>query len=288
MQQPVSLHGEKLMYSLVILILILLFQVLTYHLFLRSIITTWGASDEDVFMPMVGDEKHLVIKSTRAISISAKKADVWKWLIQLGADRCGFYSYSFIEEALGYKTRHQDFIHPEFKEINVGDIVRGSIDEQSSIVTYNFCVLDVNPENTLVLDNWGTFFLKEVSCQETRLIIRTRENKALNLYSKIASYIMVALHYIMERRTLIGIKKRVESVGNTRFSQVKDMFWMLGVVLSEVFICLLAFVGHGSIQAFILAVIFSLIWLLSLFVFKPIPLFSIGVLIACAIALIII
>jgi hypothetical protein len=273
------------MYGFVLLILIIIFQILTYHFFLRSIITTWGASEEEVSMPMAGDEKYLATKSTRGISISAKKIDVWKWLIQLGADRCGFYSYSFIEKALGYKTRHQDFIYPEFKEINVGDMVRGSIDEESSIIPYNFRVLDVKPEKTLVLDNWGTFLLKEVGSQETRLIIRTRENKASSLYSKVVSYIMVALHYIMERRTLIGIKAHVESGENVRFSQMKDILWFLGIVLSEVLICFLTFIGNGIIQAFILPLALSLIWLFSLFLFKPIPLYSVGLLIVCTVIL---
>ena len=265
---------------------IILFQLLTYHFFLRPIITTWGASREEVTMPMEGDEESLIIKSTRAISIFAKKADVWQWLIQLGADRCGFYSYSFIEKALGYKTRYQDFIHPEFKEINVGDLVRGSIDEKSSIMPYNFSVLEVQPEKNLILENWGTFSLKEISDQETRLVIRTRENKASSIYSKVFSYIMVALHYIMERWTLIGIKSRVEHGNGIRFSQVNDVLWFLGLVLSEISIYFHAVIGHGIIQAYILPLILSLIWLFSVFLFKPIPLYSIVLFMLCILTLV--
>tara|TARA_R110000868_G_scaffold8205_3_gene42556 strand:+ start:146393 stop:147106 length:714 start_codon:yes stop_codon:yes gene_type:complete len=230
---------------------------------------------------MHGDEKSLVTKSTRAISIFAKKADVWKWLIQLGADRCGFYSYSFIENLLGYKTRHQNFIRPEFQEINVGDIVRGSVDEKSSIIPYNFRVLEVQLEKTLILENWGTFLLKEISNQETRLVIRTRENKASNIFSKVFSYIMVALHYLMERRILIGIKMRVESGEGIRFSQASDILWFLGAVLSELLILSFNFIGCGIVQSFIYPVILSLIWLLSVFLFKPLPLYTVGLLFLC-------
>lgn len=269
-------------------LIIILFQILIYHFFLRPIITTWGASKEEVSMPMDGDEKSLVTKSTRAISIFAKKADVWKWLIQLGADRSGFYSYSFIEKALGYKTRHQDFIRPEFKEINVGDIVRGSVDEKSSIMPYNFRVLEVQPEKTLILENWGTFSLKEIGNQKTRLVIRTRENKASSIYSKVFSYIMVALHYIMERRTLIGIKARVESGDGIQFSQTNDILWFLGIVLSEMLICSLTFIGHNIIQAFIFPLILSLIWLFSVFLFKPVPLYSVGLFVLCTAILVVV
>ncbi len=261
---------------------IIFFQILIYHFFLKMIITTWGVSKDEASIPMDGDDESLITKSTRAISIFAKKTDVWKWLIQLGADRCGFYSYSFIEKALGYKTRQQDFIRPEFKEINVGDVVRGSIDEKSSIVPYNFRVLEVQPEKTLILENWGTFSLKEISKQETRLIIRTRENKAKSIYSKLFSYIMVALHYIMERRTLIGIKARVESGSGIQFSQANDILWFLSIVLSESLIFSLTFIGHGIIQTFILPLILSLIWLFSVFLFKPIPSYSVGLCVLCA------
>ena len=82
---------------------------------------------------------------------------------QLGADRGGFYSYDFIERAMGYKTRHQDLVKPEFKDIKVGNLVRGSIDEKSSLIPYNFRVLYVQPEETFVLDKWGTFLVEAVN-----------------------------------------------------------------------------------------------------------------------------
>lgn len=108
-------------------------QLLIYDLFLKPIITTWGASEKETSLSMAGDDKTLTITSTRAILINASKSDVWKWLMQLGADRGGFYSYDFIEKAMGYKTRHRDLIKPEFKEIKVGDLIRGSIDEEGGL-----------------------------------------------------------------------------------------------------------------------------------------------------------
>jgi hypothetical protein len=168
---------RNLVKSVLILIFMTILQISIYIIFLKPIITTWGATKEKVAMPMAGDNKDLVITSTRAISINASKADVWKWLIQLGADRGGFYSYSFIENALGYKTRHQDFIRPEFKDIAVGNIIRGSIDEKSSIIPYNFRVLYVKPNETFTVDKWGIFLLNSVNSSQTRLIIRTQEVK---------------------------------------------------------------------------------------------------------------
>ncbi len=266
------------MKSMLIIIFVALLQLAIYDLFLKSIIATCGASEKEISMPMAGDDKALTITSTRAILINASKADVWKWLIQLGADRGGFYSYYFIEKAMGYKTRHQDLIKPEFSKIEVGDLIRGSIDEKSSIIPYNFKVLYVKPGETFVLDKWGTFLLKTVNSRQTRLIIRTQEAESSNLLLKAAKYIEVPLHYIMERRTLIGIKARVEAGENVELSESKDIFWFLGIVLSGFLICFLVFIGRGITQSFIIPSIFSTCWLFTLLLFTPIPWYSIGLL----------
>jgi hypothetical protein len=261
--------------SILIIIFITLLQLLIYDLFLKPIITTWGASEKEISMPMAGDDKTLTITSTRAISIDASKPDVWKWLIQLGADRGGFYSYEFIEKALGYETRHQDLIKPTFKDIVVGDLVRGSINEKSSIIPYNFRVLYVRAEETFVLDKWGTFLLQEVNNRQTRLIIRTQEAEGSNQWLEVTNYIVVPLHFIMERRTLMGIKARVEAGENNHLSQSKDIFWFSGIVLSGILICILVFIGRGIIQRIIIPSIFSSFWLFTLLLFNPIPLYSI-------------
>ncbi len=264
--------------SILIIIFITLLQLLIYDLFLKPVITTWGATEKEVSMSMAGDDKALVITSTRAISINASKSDVWKWLIQLGADRAGFYSYEFIEKALGYETRHQDFIEPEFKEMALGDVVRGSINERSSIIPYNFRVLYVKPEDTFVLDKWGTFLLKEINSRQTRLIIRSQEVEASNRWLKVANYVAVPLHFIMERRTLMGIKARTEAGENIQTSQTEDIFWFSGIVLSGFLVCFLIFIGRGMTQSLLIPAIFSTCWLVSLMLFNPIPLYSIGLL----------
>ena len=266
---------RNLIRSILIILLLALLQLSVFDVFLKPIITTWGATQEEVGMPMAGDDKALHIVSTRAILINAKKSDVWKWLIQLGADRNGFYSYTFIEEAMGYETRHQDSIKPKFQELNVGDIVRGSIDEKSSFVPYNFPVTYIKPEDTFVLDNWGTFLLKKVNNQQTRLIIRTQEAQASNQWLKVANYIIVPLHFIMERRTLIGLKARAE---NVQLSQRTDIIWFTAIVLSGFLICFLVFVGRGFIQSILSPFIFSALWLCALLLFNPILMYSVGLL----------
>ncbi len=277
---------KNLFKSILIIIFISLLQLLIYDLYLKSIITTWGASEYEVSMPMAGDDENLMITSTRAILINAPQAEVWKWLIQLGADRGGFYSYDFIEKMLGYDTRDQDMIKPEFTEIKVGEIIRGSINEQRSIIPYNFRVLYVKPQDAFVLDHWGTFLLIKVNNQQTRLVIRSQESKTSNPWVKIANYIAVPLHFIMERRTLMGIKERAEIGAGVKLSQTQDIVWFYGIVLSGFLICVLVFIGRGIFQSIIITSVFSTVWMFSIFLFDPIPLFSIGLLIMICVTIV--
>ncbi len=205
---------------------------------------------------MIGDDNALTITSTRAILINAPKADVWKWLIQLGADRGGFFSYYFIERALGYTTRNQEKIKPEFKTMSVGDIVRGSINEESSIIPYNFRITRVEPENAFVLEGWGTFLLVAINDEQTRLIIRTQKTVVQNRWAKATNYIAIPLHFIMERRTLIGIKARSEAGENITLSSNNDLIWFFNIVFSGFLICVSAFVFRGIIQSVIIPSIF--------------------------------
>ncbi len=48
---------------------------------------------------------------------------VWPWLAQMGEDRGGFYSYSWLEKSAGADIHNADTIHSEWQNIRVGDTV---------------------------------------------------------------------------------------------------------------------------------------------------------------------
>ena len=82
--------NKKLRFGLLI-ILILGLQAVIGVVFIKPYIFTWGATDQEISMSMPGDHLVPFISSTRAITINAPISDVWDWIIQLGADRGGFY-----------------------------------------------------------------------------------------------------------------------------------------------------------------------------------------------------
>jgi len=51
----------------------------------------WGATDEEIQMLLAGDEVNpdVGIQVTHAITINARPAEIWKWLVQIGQGRGG-------------------------------------------------------------------------------------------------------------------------------------------------------------------------------------------------------
>ena len=72
----------------------------------------WGATEEEVTAALPGDEltPPPVDQCTRAITIAAPPEEVWPWLVQMGADRGGFYSYAWMENLFGLRIRNADRI----------------------------------------------------------------------------------------------------------------------------------------------------------------------------------
>ena len=87
--------------SLVIILFLILSQLPVYKIFYKQSISSWGATKAESSMAMVGDDIAPFIASTRAITIKAPVAEVWKWIMQLGADRSGFYMLLFHRKTIG-------------------------------------------------------------------------------------------------------------------------------------------------------------------------------------------
>ena len=87
----------------------------------------WGSTDGEAAMTLPGDEltPPPVEQLTRAITIAAPPEEVWPWLVQMGADRGGFYSYAWMENLFGLDIHNADAIVDEWQQLAVGDWVWG-------------------------------------------------------------------------------------------------------------------------------------------------------------------
>ena len=83
------------------LIIAILVALLFYVLVIRPWQLTWGATKAEASQALIGDEivqkPHFV--ATRAITIAAPPVEVWKWIIQIGSARAGWYSLDLIDNA---------------------------------------------------------------------------------------------------------------------------------------------------------------------------------------------
>src|SRR5688572_23952859 len=83
----------------------------------------WGSTDEEVGHPMPGDDllRPGTHSTTRAITIDAPPRDVFPWLVQIGYERGGWYSYDWIDND---GRRSIDRIDPALQDLSVGDRIQ--------------------------------------------------------------------------------------------------------------------------------------------------------------------
>jgi hypothetical protein len=185
--------------------------VFLYLKFLRPWQLRWGATDDEVKCAMPGDEivqePHFV--ATRAVSIEAPPTEVWKWIIQIGAGRAGFYSIDRIDNAnvpssksivLKYQKIEKDYFIPFTPDQKNGMWVK---DHQK-------------PEYILWWDRKGNgtwaWFLRQTEAGNTRLITRLRTKYDFS-FPWIIYYILYDCGDIfMMRKCMLGIKERAEKI----------------------------------------------------------------------------
>jgi hypothetical protein len=216
-----------------------------YYLVVRPRVRSWGVDPAEAELPIPGDD--LIAEpsatETRGITIDAPPARVWPWLVQMGYERAGWYSY----DALDNRAASSETILAEYQSLKVGDIV-------PTHPGGGFKVEFVEPERALVLyfdtelarsqaeqaeaegktdlptpglklsgamvgasypefaASWA-FFLQPIEEGKTRLIerfrVRTPGGGPANM---IMGEVMGTGIVLMTRKQMLGIKERVEGV----------------------------------------------------------------------------
>jgi hypothetical protein len=83
----------------------------------------WGATDEEVTGAYPGAElvPHGQRAATMAVTIDAPRDQVWPWLVQMGGDRGGWYSWDRLDNG-GRPSATE--VHPEWQDLALGDYVK--------------------------------------------------------------------------------------------------------------------------------------------------------------------
>jgi proline iminopeptidase len=188
----------------------------------------WGATDEEVRRPYPGAE--LVPDGTRAatmaVTIDAPPSRVWPWLVQMGTDRGGWYSWDRLDN---FGRRSVERIHPEWQDISVGDRLLAKPDgsewwEVAALEPGRFLCLRMSldlrgrpfdPAGTrprhYTDSTWG-FLLEEMPGARTRLVVSGYWALQPRWLQPILSLLVLEpTHWIMQTRQFANLKRRVGS-----------------------------------------------------------------------------
>jgi hypothetical protein len=185
---------------------------------IRPVYLQYGTTAAERAAVLPGDDPTFEARHRvdHAITIHAPADSVWPWLMQIGQDRGGFYSYTRLERMAGDHVTNADRIHPEWQELRIGDTVRATQPDYlgGHFGSFGWKVMNIVPGRALVLDNWGAFVLVPVDSATTRLIIRSRgpgtRDAAAFLIGPFNVFVFEPAHFIMQRGMLRGIRDRAE------------------------------------------------------------------------------
>ena len=194
---------------------------------MRPVALRWGTSEAERDAALPGDAVFPGVANYRidhAITIHAPPSAIWPWLVQLGQDRGGFYSYDWLERGFGADIRNADRVHPEWQSRSIGDTIfatqRGYFGGRLGALGWRVNALE--RDRVIGLENWGTFVLNPIDSATTRLIVRTRGDAPPGvrsfMFAPVDVFIFEPAHFIMERAMLKGIRDRVEEAARLRVS----------------------------------------------------------------------
>lgn len=192
-------------------ILLLLLAAATYFYGIRPRILTWGATPDEAGQSLPGDDlvqkPHFI--ATRAITIKAPAAEVWKWIIQIGSARAGWYSLDWMDNS-GVPSARE--ILPAFQKIEAGYFIPFTPNQKSGMWVKEY----QEPAYILWWDKkgngtWG-WYLGQPGNGQTRLITRLRTKYDFS-FPWVIYYLLYDLgDIIMMWKCMSGIKERAEKV----------------------------------------------------------------------------
>jgi proline iminopeptidase len=204
------------------------FSAGAYALGVRPRMLRWGASDEEVRQPYPGAD--LIPGgqrgATMAVTIDAPPSRVWPWLLQMGCDRAGWYSWDRLDNG-GVPSAER--IHPEWQGLALGDRLAST---PSGSAWFEVAALDperflglrapinlrggrpfdtAGPRPGFYIDALWGFQLKALPGGRTRLAVSGYASARPRLLQVIADLLFwEPAHSVMQTRQFANLKRRAE------------------------------------------------------------------------------
>lgn len=191
------------------ILIFFLVVLVVYLVWLRPWHLTWGATREEVSRSLPGD--HLVdrphFNATRAITIKAPPEVVWKWIIQIGSGRAGWYSIDWIDNG-GKKS--SETIIPLFQHIEVDQFIPFTPDGENGMWVAEFSEF----KTILWTDKRGDaswlWYIEGEKDGSSRLVTRLRTGYRFRSLWVIYYLLYDIGDIVMMKKCMKGIKKRAE------------------------------------------------------------------------------
>lgn len=194
-----------------------------FVLFAMGVVLTFNArppsvrtSAEERSRPLPGDDliAEPLSTVTHAITIDGGASEVWPWLAQMGAGaRAGWYSYDLLDNK---RQPSAERIVPELLSLAPGMIFPAmpGVTDCFTLVAFepgHFLILGWRPKDRLVM-TWA-FVLADAAHGSCRLLVRARTGAGYDVHALpawLSSRLGPVIHFVMQRKQLLGIKRRVE------------------------------------------------------------------------------
>jgi proline iminopeptidase len=191
---------------------------------------SWGATEEEVAGPYPGADVVADGRrgATMAVTIDAPPDQVWPWLVQMGGDRGGWYSWDHLDNA-GHPSARE--IHPEWQALAPGDQVKYRTRRHGLVDAWQVVALEPNrflglhgcsdlrgqaldpqqPRPSAYTEGLWGFLLTALPGGRTRLVIGGYETfRPRWLGRLLASWLFPPVVWVMQARMLRVLKRNVE------------------------------------------------------------------------------
>jgi len=195
-----------------------------YTFGIRPRLLRWGATDDEVTQPFPGADliPAGLRSATMAVTIDAAPSLVWPWLVQMGYDRAGWYSWDHLDN---FGQPSATTIHPEWQNIRVGDYTDHMRSWQVAALEperflalrasrdlLTFRVFDpAGPRPRFYTDSTWSFLLKPLPAGRTRLIASGYWDLRPHWMQPFMQLLFLDLqHWIMQTRQFANLKRLAE------------------------------------------------------------------------------
>ncbi len=183
--------------------------ILVYLFIIRPWQLHWGATQKEVELILPGD--NLVLKpnfnATRAIIINAEPELIWRWIIQMGSLRAGWYSIDWLDNA---RIKSGDKILSEFQNIAINQFIPFTPNQKNGMWVKDF----KRYQYILWVDKIGNgtwlWHLIPDGISRTRLLTRLKTKYVWKGFWIIYYLLFDMGDIIMMRKCMKGIKRRAE------------------------------------------------------------------------------